>query len=84
MSDNDERKIQIKIMVENMNVLRAKSSLTQEELADKIGVSRQTIIAIEKGSRNMTWSNFLALMMIFISDDKTKQFLPVIGLNISN
>ena len=28
---------------------RVEASLTQEELADKIGVSRQTIIAIESG-----------------------------------
>lgn len=30
--------------------LRARYRITQKELADKIGVSRQTIIAIEKGN----------------------------------
>jgi putative transcriptional regulator len=39
--------------------LRAKSGMTQEELADKVGVSRQTVIAIEKG--NYTPSVLLAL-----------------------
>ncbi|MCL4200434.1 helix-turn-helix transcriptional regulator [Patescibacteria group bacterium] len=34
-------------MKNNMRVYRAKHDLTQEELADTIGVSRQTIIAIE-------------------------------------
>ncbi len=29
--------------------LRAKHNLTQEELAKKVGVTRQTILAIEKG-----------------------------------
>jgi putative transcriptional regulator len=29
--------------------LRARHDLTQEELGDKVGVSRQTIISIEKG-----------------------------------
>jgi putative transcriptional regulator len=39
--------------------LRAKSGMKQEELADKVGVSRQTVIAIEKG--NYTPSVLLAL-----------------------
>ena len=39
--------------------LRTKSSITQEALAEVIGVTRQTIIAIEKG--NYTPSVILAL-----------------------
>ena len=39
--------------------LRSKLGLTQEELAEKVGVTRQTIIAIEKG--NYTPSVLLAL-----------------------
>lgn len=39
--------------------LRAARGVTQEQLADSVGVSRQTIIAIEKG--NYTPSVLLAL-----------------------
>ena len=39
--------------------LRERMRMTQEELAHEVGVSRQTIIAIEKG--NYTPSVFLAL-----------------------
>ncbi len=39
--------------------LRTKRNLTQEELAAKVGVTRQTIIAVEKG--NYTPSVLLAL-----------------------
>ena len=36
------------IMVKNkLKVYRAANNLTQEQLADKVGVTRQTIIAIE-------------------------------------
>ncbi len=42
-----------------VNKLRAQKSITQEELADKLRVSRQTVIAIEKG--NYTPSVLLAL-----------------------
>jgi len=41
--------------------LRSKSGTTQETLADAVGVTRQTIIAIEKG--NYTPSVMLALKL---------------------
>lgn len=34
-------------MKNKLKVLRAMHNLTQEQLADKIGISRQTVIAIE-------------------------------------
>ncbi len=37
-----------KQMTNKIKVFRAMHDMTQEELADKIGVTRQTIIAIEK------------------------------------
>ena len=42
--------------------LRSKAGITQEELADAVGVTRQTIIAIEKG--NYTPSVLLALKIV--------------------
>lgn len=35
------------VMKNNLKVQRAMHNLTQEELAEKIGVTRQTVIAIE-------------------------------------
>ena len=43
----------------NVYTFRSNIGLTQEEFAQKIGVSRQTVIAIEKG--NYTPSVLLAL-----------------------
>ena len=37
-----------------MKLARAEKGLSQQELADKLGVSRQTINAIEKGDYNPT------------------------------
>lgn len=34
-------------MKNNLKIFRVKNNLTQEDLASKIGVSRQTIIALE-------------------------------------
>jgi len=36
-------------MKNKVKVFRAMHDLTQEQLADKLGVTRQTILAIEKG-----------------------------------
>jgi putative transcriptional regulator len=38
------------VVFNSLHEARVESSLTQELLAEKIGVSRQTIIAIEKGN----------------------------------
>jgi len=47
-------------MVKNrVSEYRTKRGVTQEELASKVGVSRQTVIALEKG--NYTPSILLAL-----------------------
>lgn len=43
----------------NVQELRTKREMTQEELAERIGVSRQTVIALEKG--NYTPSVSLAI-----------------------
>lgn len=45
----------------NVNHYRCSAKMTQEELAQKVGVTRQTIIAIEKG--NYTPSVLLALKL---------------------
>ncbi len=42
---NEER-----ILSNRIRVLRAEKKMTQKELAEKIGVSRQTIISTEKGN----------------------------------
>jgi putative transcriptional regulator len=36
-------------IINNIKVLRAEKGITQEDLAEKAKVTRQTIIAIEKG-----------------------------------
>ena len=38
----------------NMKAARAALDLSQQDLADKVGISRQTVNAIEKGDYNPT------------------------------
>lgn len=46
-------------IINNVNTYRTEKNSTQEELAQAVGVTRQTIIAIEKG--NYTPSVLLAI-----------------------
>ncbi len=46
MREESKKKL-IENMAENLSVLRAKLNMTQEQLGLLIGVSRQTVIAIE-------------------------------------
>lgn len=45
--------------------LRTEQGVTQQELADAVGVSRQTIIAIEKGNYTPSVTLALALATYF-------------------
>lgn len=38
------------MLINNVKELRARFNLTQGELAERVGVTRQTIVALEKGS----------------------------------
>lgn len=68
------------VLAENLPVLRAKLGVTQMELADLVGLSRQTIIALENKSRVMTKTTFLALLFIFSDHESTKDLLRYIEL----
>lgn len=47
-----------------MKSARAALDLSQQDLADKVGVSRQTIVAIEKGYYNPTINLCIAICRI--------------------
>lgn len=55
----ESEQLRTQIVTNTLHSVRTQQKVTQEELANAIGVSRQTIIAIEKG--NYTPSVLLAL-----------------------
>ena len=77
----EERKeYYINKLIENLPVLRAKLQLSQQELANVLGVSRQQIVAIENGKRNMSWNIFLSLLLIFSRNKETQKLLKVFDI----
>ena len=59
----------------NIKELRTKKNVTQEQLAESVGVSRQTIVAIEKG--NYTPSLLLAINLARFFDVSVEKLFSV-------
>lgn len=76
----DVKKELISKMQENLQILRLKLKLTQQGLAEMIGVSRYTIMSIENKGRQMSWSAFLALILIFSRNKDTDAMLSLFGI----
>ena len=70
-------------MSDNLIVLRNKLQLKQSELAGKIGISRQTLIDIEKKKRPMSWNTFMTLIAVFREDGGTSDLLTHFGIYTS-
>ena len=70
----------IEILTKELPVLRKMTGLTQKDLANILGVSRQTITNIESGAGRMKWSLFLAIMFIFDLDYNTSEYLKTIDI----
>ena len=62
-----DRKKYTQAMAENLPALRARLGLSQTQLADCIGVTRQTI-------------SFLSLLFLFLQNVQTAKLLPVMGI----
>ena len=77
----DEKKnALIALMTDNVSMLRVRLNLTQVQLAELIGLSRYTLMAIEKKQRKMTWSAFLSLLLVFSKNQDTAKLLETIGI----
>lgn len=75
-----EREHLIGCLVDELPVLRTKLSVSQTEIADMIGVSRQTYSSIETRKRKMTWSIYLSLILVFDCNSKTHDYIRGRGL----
>ncbi len=49
--------------------IRKKIGISQSELGDKVGLSRQSISSIERGTVQLSWNIFLAIaLVVFVND----------------
>lgn len=62
-------------LVNDLPVLRARIGISQEDVAAKIGVSRQTYNSYEAKKRPIPWSVCIALITFFNSNSKTREMM---------
>lgn len=67
-------------MMSNLVSLRTMLHLTQEQTANLIGVTRQTIVAYETGKRMMTWGTYLSFLFLFYSNPSTRPLLEIMEI----
>ena len=60
-----ERSEFISIMNQKMKHIRTEWDRTQEKMADAIGISKKTLVEIEKGRNSLSWSAAVAAAVIF-------------------
>ena len=70
----------VKNMSDNLVALRTMLHLTQAQLAEIMGVTRQTLVLYETGKRVMTLNTFLSLMFIFTQKRETRELLNILNI----
>lgn len=62
---NEEKEKLIKQLTFALPALRGITKATQDQIANVIGVSRQTYNAIEVQKRHMSWNTYMSLILFF-------------------
>jgi len=82
---SSEAKIKLVVkMANNLPALRAKMGISQSELADMVGIGRQTLLSIENNKGQLRWDTFLALVLIFSKDQDASELIELLGLHLSD
>jgi DNA-binding XRE family transcriptional regulator len=79
--NTEKRELLEKNMAKALPVLRARLNMTQAELADRIGITRQTLIKLEAEKAPVSWISFLALYTFFNSKPETGALLSGLGIS---
>ena len=74
---NQARAELIQMLTGRLSILRATIGIFQGELAECIGVSRQTYCSLEQGTRKMSWGNIFVTLFVFISNEETYNLLKI-------
>ncbi len=77
---NEHKQELCRLLASNLPTLRTKANLSQNELADILGFTRQTFSAIEGQKRDMQWSTFSAIVMYLSKDYEVNRLMSIMGV----
>lgn len=77
-NEDEMRKELIQKLTHELPVLRARLGASQADIAERIGISRQTYNSIETKKREMNWTTFVALVAVFQNNQETRRMLSTI------
>ena len=69
----------IDVLTPELVMLRNKARISQDELSNLLGVSRQTYGAIERGTRRMTWNTYLSIILFYDTNQSTHELIRSVG-----
>jgi len=73
--DEVQKEELMEILTNELPVLRAKVGLSQQELANRMGVSRQTYGMIETKKQKIAWQSFITLLLLFKNNPDTARII---------
>ena len=63
-------------------MIRQVMNISQTELGDMVGLSRQSISSIERGTSKLSWNNYMAIMMFIVANlDNYSALLDINDVN---
>ena len=74
----------IEKLVNNLPALRANLGITPTDLANSIGIGRQTLIAIKNKRGRMRWDIFLATIIVFSENELTSDYITFLGIHLES
>lgn len=66
-------------LTEQLPAIRARLDISQDELASRVGISRQTVSLIETHKQSMTWVTFMAMLALFENNKESLSQLSLTG-----
>ncbi|EOO70316.1 hypothetical protein IIC_04758 [Bacillus cereus VD021] len=59
----------IQLVNEKLKLIRIENHLSQDKMSEIIGLSKKTLIEIEKGRRSLTWTGAVCVVTLFEDSD---------------
>lgn len=75
----EDKKRYIDAFLPHLAALRARAGISQDELSNMVGISRQTYGTVERSLRDLSWNTFLSLLLFFDYNSETHDVLRACG-----